>query len=74
MKQREWTGHLPNCDFCSVEHKKNEVFYDAKTTFGMRWAFMCPKCWKKHGGGVLGMGKGQMYKLHHNGKWIKEAG
>lgn len=51
-----WTG-AEECDFCG---EKADTMYDAATKSGP-WALMCPKCWKKHGAGRLGLGYGQRY-------------
>jgi len=53
----EWTGSR-KCDFCGREAKG--VLYDAQTREGP-WATMCRGCWKIHGTGELGIGRGQKY-------------
>lgn len=43
MKIIEWTGKIPNCDFCGEVGP-----FDAKTKFGP-WANMCKKCLESNG-------------------------
>ena len=45
-------SNIPQCQFCSAP-----AAYDAKTHMGP-WAYLCEKCFKRHGIG-LGLGKGQ---------------
>jgi len=44
---------MPQCDIC----KNREAIIDGRTKSGP-WAYMCWKCFEKHGIG-LGLGKGQ---------------
>ena len=66
-----WLSPLGGFDDFDRPYKK--VMYDAKTTDSC-WANMNEESFKKHGYGVLGLGKGQKYEMQDDGRWLKVAG
>ncbi len=66
-----WSGDPPaHCDLCKAPIKK--VFVDGKTAYGP-WAHMCRKCHLTQGG-LLGTGRGQLYRKDAEGRWVKQEG
>lgn len=54
-------------------NKEGEIVYDAATFHGP-WATMTEQSWKKHGCGVLGLGRGQKYRRNDAGELHKVEG
>ena len=65
----EWTGQK-TCDYCGGTA---DTMYDSASKEGP-WAFMCPKCWEKHGFGTLGPGIGQRYDRDQDGRFFETEG
>lgn len=59
MATKKWLGNK-KCDICKTE--QSTAWYDARTIFAGRWAFMCQTCWEGNRlYNDLGVGKGQCY-------------
>jgi hypothetical protein len=67
----QWLGDTPtNCDIGG--ETIGNAFVDGATKYGP-WGFMCPSCHARYGYG-LGTGRGQLYQLQPDGKWLKTKG
>lgn len=66
-----WCGET-TCNICGKE--RPEYLYDAQIKFGggRMWATVCQCCFV-NGGGALGTGRGQRYKLQ-GGQYVKIGG
>jgi hypothetical protein len=70
----QWYSHVGERD--DFDQPISDTIIDGKTCHGP-WATMTPESWHIFTGtrGCLGLGKGQMYRLRPDRKWIKtEAG
>ncbi len=66
-----WLGGAP--DKCDIGMEPiTDVFVDGATRFGP-WGCLCPSCHAQYGYG-LGVGRGQLYQLQSDGKWLKTKG
>ena len=65
-----WCGKVGDQD--DFDEPITDVFIDGRTTSGP-WAIMSPASFKAFGMG-LGTGRGQVYKLQADGRWLKIEG
>ncbi|MCR4330294.1 MAG: hypothetical protein NUV49_00165 [Patescibacteria group bacterium] len=72
--EKVWFGTSPVvCDLCRASNlMSRRNFVDGKTVFGP-WAIMCLECHMLVGAGI-GDGRGQHYRLHDDGRWVKIGG
>ena len=72
-KQVVWCGDLEDkCQVCGSSF--GDTMYDGPVVPGGPWGNLCRICWLS-GGGQLGTGRGQEYRLQPDGKtWLKTAG
>jgi len=71
MAKLYWGGSNPTC--CDICHQQFETqMVDGKTDQGP-WGLLCVHCHESHGVG-LGTGRGQLYELQAEGRWLKIDG
>lgn len=55
---KKWVGSIPLC--CACGQKPQTWFVDGQSKHGP-WGVFCEPCWRFHGAGALGLGRGQRY-------------